>query len=123
LGIIHRTKPLAVLIECGFIDNCWDVRVLSDPNLDDGFGKGITKGILKFVGGLYKTQLPEVVPLAEKPFTDVPKDVWYSRDVEEVKNAEIMRGFKDGSFRPADVVSRAELAVVAARILRYLGGT
>ena len=120
LGIIHKTKPLAVLIECGFIDNVWDVRVLSDPELDDGFGKGICKGILSFVGGLYKTQLPDVTALKEKPFKDVPKDVWYSKDIKELKESEIMNGFKDETFRPSDTVTRAELAVVIARAIRFI---
>ncbi len=120
LGIIHKTKPLAVLIECGFIDNVWDVRVLSDPELDNGFGKGIAKGVLKFVGGLFTVQLPDVQPLAEKPFKDVPKDAWFSQDIKDLKEAKIMKGFKNGEFRPSDTVTRAELAVVTARTIRFL---
>ncbi len=120
LGIIHKTKPLAVLVECGFIDNVWDVRVLSDPELDDGFGKGIAKGLMTFIGGLFKVQLPDVKPLKDKPFLDVPKDAWYSEDIKLLKDEKIMRGFKDGTFKPSGKVTRAELAVVTARVIRHL---
>lgn len=112
LGIVHDTMPLAVLIECGFIDTVHDVNILKDPERDDGFALGITKGILLYIGAKYKT------PKKEKPteFLDVPKDSWYYEAVKKVTDADIMSG-KDGRFRPSENVTRAELATVIVRML------
>ncbi len=49
-------------------------------------------------------------------FTDVPRGEWYSSIVEYAKDFEIVTGYPDGSFRPANEVTRAE----AAKILYVL---
>lgn len=111
LGIVHDTKPLAVLVECGFIDTVHDVNILKDPIKDDGFALGITKGILRYIGAEYQT------PKKEKTseIIDVPKDAWYYDAVKKVTDAGIM-SVKDGRFRPADTVTRAEMAKIISHI-------
>lgn len=50
LGIVHNTVPLAALVECGFIDNETDRKLLKS---DDGlfrFAKGLARGILGYLG-------------------------------------------------------------------------
>jgi hypothetical protein len=44
------------------------------------------------------------------PFHDVDDDAWYLADVGGVARAGLMRGDPDGTFRPGDAVSRAEVA-------------
>lgn len=49
LGIIRNTKPLACLVECGFVDHVHDTRILLNPEDDDVFAEGIVKGIMRFL--------------------------------------------------------------------------
>jgi flagellum-specific peptidoglycan hydrolase FlgJ len=42
---------------------------------------------------------------------------WAEKDIEKVKAAGIMKGYPDGSFKPDQPVTRAELATVLAKII------
>ena len=44
------------------------------------------------------------------PFRDVPGDAWYAAAVQRLADAGILAGYPDGTYRPSDKVSRAELA-------------
>ena len=44
-------------------------------------------------------------------FTDVPDDSWYRPYVERLAELEITAGYPDGTFRPADLVTRAHMAL------------
>lgn len=49
ISFIHETIPTASLIECGYIDNLSDAEFLRNPANIDLIGKGIAKGICKFL--------------------------------------------------------------------------
>lgn len=49
-------------------------------------------------------------------FSDVPADEWYADAVTNLKMAGIVTGYEDGTFRPANYVNRAELAVMLDRL-------
>ncbi len=51
----------------------------------------------------------------EASFRDVPAGHWAYRYVEYVKAMNIVTGFSDGSYRPADEVNRAEMSAFVAR--------
>lgn len=50
LGFIHDTKPLACLIECGFIDSIEDLKVLTTEAGRFKIAKGIARGICANLG-------------------------------------------------------------------------
>lgn len=52
----------------------------------------------------------------------VSRPAWERAAADEVQAAGLMQGDPDGKFRPQDAVKRIELAVVAIRIWRRLGG-
>jgi hypothetical protein len=54
LAFLHECNPITALIECGFIDNENDAKFLRDQPSIELMGKGIAKGILKFLGLEYK---------------------------------------------------------------------
>lgn len=54
-------------------------------------------------------------------FVDVPADHWAASAISSVKEAGLMNG-SNGRFRPNDGVTRAELAVVADRLLKKMNG-
>jgi N-acetylmuramoyl-L-alanine amidase len=119
LGIIHDTKPLATLIECGFITNTGDVSILKDQKLDDKYAIGIVKGILEFVGGgAYQEVKKDEIPMLAG-FKDVPASEWYAPHVKSLSEKNIMKG-NDGIFRPGATMTRAEVAKTVDLAISYI---
>lgn len=59
--------------------------------------------------------LAQGAPLPEagaSPFSDVPVDRWSAAALAYLKSRNILGGYEDGSFRPANFVTRAEVAVM-----------
>lgn len=53
----------------------------------------------------------------ERPFIDVKKDFWAKDGITFVKEKEWMVGVTSGAFKPNDFTTRAQVAVILARIL------
>lgn len=51
------------------------------------------------------------------PFTDLKADYWGYNDVLAMLGAGLMSGYEDGTFRPEDPISRAEVMTVINRLL------
>jgi hypothetical protein len=45
---------------------------------------------------------------------------WYASEVDQLVNKGIINGYDDGSFRPNDAVSRAEVAVMLDRAMNFV---
>ncbi|MDT3427837.1 hypothetical protein J2Z22_003413 [Paenibacillus forsythiae] len=58
---------------------------------------------------------------AGSAFQDVAAGAWYAADVKKAADAGIIKGL-DGHFRPADKISRQEMAVMINRAYTYAGG-
>lgn len=116
LGMVRDVIPTAMLIECGFIDTAKDAALLKDPFEDGKFAQGIVKGICDEVGVEY-LEPGEVPAVPSSGFEDVPDGQWFTEYVKKVSKAGIMQG--DGKkFRPADTVTRAELAKVVSLLAK-----
>ena len=70
--------------------------------------------IHRFIEGEGYGAVPD--PDAPDSFRDVPKDAWYAAELDAARTSGLMKGDPDGSFRPDDVVTRAEIAVLAVRL-------
>jgi hypothetical protein len=57
----------------------------------------------------------------ENPFSDVGSDSWYNAAVSVICNMGVIRGYKDGTFSPDAMITRGELAAIAARFARQMG--
>lgn len=55
-------------------------------------------------------------------YTDVSNDRWSYQDIKEITEAGIMGGYPDGSFKPAEPVSREQMAVILNRFYKLLKG-
>src|SRR5690606_33451613 len=53
----------------------------------------------------------------ETIYTDVPQGKWYTDGVEAVTNRGLFTGYTDGTFRPDQPITRAELTAVIAKFL------
>jgi hypothetical protein len=56
----------------------------------------------------------ELCPLA-RLYIDIPEDYWAKKPIEDLTKLRIMEGFRDFTFRPERVITRAELAVLIVR--------
>lgn len=111
--MIRETKPPAIIVELAFISNPEDARALSRR---EEAAIAIARGIVDYFG------LPwQDVASASGPFKDVPSDHWAADEIRRVKEAGIMSGHSDGTFRPDQPPTRAELAVVVDRLLQRKG--
>ena len=54
--------------------------------------------------------------LGAEDFSDVKESSWYYEDVDFMAKHEYMNGFPDGTFRPQDLLTREQVAVIFARI-------
>ncbi|MDR2712208.1 MAG: DUF11 domain-containing protein, partial [Clostridiales bacterium] len=48
-------------------------------------------------------------------FPDVPANAWFNNAISTLTNAKILTGYPDGSFKPKNNITRAELAAIAVR--------
>lgn len=107
LYVIRETRMAAVLVECAFVSNPQDAAYLRKPEGQEALAQGIARGILRHVG---KVPSKESSPV---------KETWpdWARDsIKRVQARGWMRGYTDGTFRPNEPVSRAQLAVILDRL-------
>lgn len=66
----------------------------------------------------------EIIKTEEHKFIDVEYDRWSKKYIASLARGEILSGYKDGSFRPSENITRAELATIASRFdkLSYFEG-
>lgn len=63
-----------------------------------------------------------------KEFSDVPKDYWANDIITKMSDKGIINGYEDGTFKPDNVLNRAEFATIMAKVLNldnrmYLGSS
>ena len=129
LGILDDTIATGCLVECGFITNEFDAKVLKDASLDDRFAEGIHRGIREYLSLSAAPTLgtPSTTTVSTPPapptsapqsgFIDIPELAWYNAAVKMCLEQGIFRPSADGRFHPERPVTRAELAMVIARHL------
>lgn len=54
----------------------------------------------------------------EKDMEKDYKNHWAEKEIDEVKEAGIMKGYEDGNFKPDEKITRAEVAVIVAKLLK-----
>ena len=68
---------------------------------------------------VYFPSVPETTPtnIVNGSFSDVAWDHWAVLPIEQTYENGVVRGYDDGTYRPAEVVDRAQMAVYVARAL------
>lgn len=61
--------------------------------------------------------LSSIVTFSATKFIDVNPSDWFYNDVIKVSEDGIMSGYKDGSFKPNQSITRAEMAVIVNRLM------
>ncbi|APC08439.1 N-acetylmuramoyl-L-alanine amidase [Neomoorella thermoacetica] len=108
--ILRETDAPAVLVEMGFISNPATASLLAKPGTRQALALAIFKGLAAYLGLQVKA----------------PGDIqghWAEEAIRQVLAAGIMAGYPDGTFRPDQPATRAELAAALARLLAKIPGT
>ncbi|MBR3422996.1 MAG: CotH kinase family protein [Clostridia bacterium] len=72
----------------------------------------------RFIKGEGIATVPD--PDAPDSFRDVPANAWYAADLDAARPSGLMKGDPDGSFRPNDPVTRAEIAAISVRLANVI---
>ena len=62
-----------------------------------------------------------ITPYSLMNFTDVPEGHWAYGDIAKAVEKEILLGYPDGTFRPSNDLTRAEVAAIIYRLLKESG--
>jgi S-layer homology domain len=66
-------------------------------------------------------QLPDIpTQITTAPFRDVASDRWSAARIQYLKQLGMIQGYPDGTFRPTQPVTRAELVVMLQKANSYL---
>ncbi len=98
-------------------DVCKKGRVFR-PNLPVNRAEAVKMALIAFQD-LAERKVEESVCLSSG-FTDVPKGAWFTRFVDEANCLGFVNGYPDNTFRPANPVNRAEIAVILVNALESL---
>lgn len=98
-----------------------DFQSWVDKGLISGYGNGIYKPNQEITRAEWVTLINRVFNLQEKSeiaFTDVLESGAYYSDIQKASAAGYVSGYSDGTFRPTQVVSRQEAAVMLHRLFQ-----
>ncbi len=110
---VETQKAVDKLVELGILNGYIDNTFRPDDSINRAeFAK---------VASLALSQKTGVVmgAVQELDFADVSKNAWYAKDVANAVALGLMKGDAEGTFRPTDTVSNAEVITVLMRALGY----
>ncbi len=101
-------EAIETLVELGITDGCNPDLKLFCPNREITRAQA-AKFLILAIGETPTTRSGPSV------FTDVDADAWYRPYVDRLVELEIAQGYGDGTYRPKEVVTRAQMAVLLIR--------
>lgn len=109
-GFIRQTKAPAVIVECAFIDNATDIRIINTESKRVVMGEAIAKGILKTLG------IADSAPVT----TPAPT----TKSIEEVAKEVIAGKYGNGEARKIALKNAGyDYAAVQARVNEIVNGS
>lgn len=106
--VLRETRMPAVLLEHGFISNAKDAELLRSTNFLEKLVVAMAEGIASEL----KLEMKDA-----GPFLDIPADHWAAGPITWAVENKLLSGFPDGTFKPDEPVTRAQLAVVMHRMM------
>lgn len=113
-AVLRETTMPAALVELAFISNPQEEALLRNTAVQQKAAWAIAAGIGEYLG-------IAVAPPVAGVFVDVPADHWAAEAIERRAKQGIVAGYEDGTFKPDDPPTRAELTVIVDRVLKMLG--
>lgn len=101
-----------------FLEYCKAEGIL-DNRYDDKLNSMVTRGEMAyyFAGAISEDSY---VKKQEKDFSDTA-DALYAKEIRKLAEADIVGGFSDGSFKPSNLVTRAESVVFVSNLIKAMG--
>ena len=96
------------------------VRVMSALGVVTGYADGSfrpNEPITRAQFAVIAMRFTDVTAPMGKPFSDVPATAWYYEEVMGAAGFGWLSGYSDGTFRPNNPITRAEVAVITNRML------
>lgn len=118
--VLRETKMEAVLVESGFITNVEEANNLASPSFQAKEAEGAARAICSLFQVPYN-QPPASPPAAQEAWPD-----WARDSIAKMISWGVMVGFPDGTWKPDQPVTRAELAVALVKLYDFIrsgGGT
>lgn len=107
-GVTWAKEAIVYLAEKKIINGVGDGKFAPDDN--------VTRAeMAKMISGAFLTK----AEAGENPFNDVAEDDWSCEYIKKAYSAGIITGYEDGSFRPNDVITRQDAAVMLYRAAKY----
>ncbi|MGB8956868.1 MAG: N-acetylmuramoyl-L-alanine amidase [Tumebacillaceae bacterium] len=136
-AVLRETVMDAVLIEAGFITHVAEVNNLAAPSFQTAQAEGATQAVCDIFGVPYvpvggttpSPSVPSPVPVTPAPTAPakpVPQTVveewpeWARDAIRQMIEWNVMVGYEDGTWRPDQTVTRAELASALLRFYNFL---
>ncbi|MFX3632385.1 MAG: glycerophosphodiester phosphodiesterase family protein [Candidatus Pristimantibacillus sp.] len=102
-----------------------DVELLANKLVVTGVSKDRFDGDRNISRAEFATLLVRALgmdaAIASTSFSDIEAAAWYAEDVATAASAGLISGYKDGTFRPNEEITREELAAMIIRALTYIG--
>lgn len=115
LHMLRASKMTAILIEGGFMDSTIDIKKLRDDKVLDAAGKAIAAGLAVFFN-LKKKVVEKPKQKVQPVKKDDIKGHWAETSLKKAMDKKIIVGYPDGTMRPEEPVTRAQLAVILDRL-------
>lgn len=120
LYLVKHTNMPTVLVECAFMDNLEEAKLL----LTDAYRKEcaveLAMGVCEYYGVTYVENKPVVTKPQEAikltNFKDVAAGTWYENSIKVASDLGIMNGDTEGNFNPSKTLTRAEMATIIAKL-------
>jgi N-acetylmuramoyl-L-alanine amidase len=64
-------------------------------------------------------KIPAATPVTSNPYPDVPASRWSATKIQQAKTLGLISGYQDGTFKPNQPVTRAELMAVINKAAQY----
>ncbi len=124
LALVFTLTPFAMAASSFTdVDGHWAEDAIVKA-VDAGYVKGYPDGTFKPNGNItraeFVTMMNEALDMSEVSstlFTDVTKDSWFYSDVQKGVFACYVKGYEDNTFRPNNLITRAEAATIVSRIV------
>ncbi|MGE7828952.1 N-acetylmuramoyl-L-alanine amidase [Paenibacillus sp. NPDC093718] len=112
--MVRETSMPSILVEHAFMTNTEDLQRLQSDSFRRKCAEVAAKAICEYCGVNYKEG-----DTSDMTFKDT-KGHWAEQAIETVAERRIMGGFSDGTFRPNEPMTRAQMAKVVSDILKIV---
>lgn len=112
-GFIRQTVAPAVIVECAFVDNKTDIKIIDTAAEQKKMGEAIARGILTTLGIAYKAKEDKVSNATKK---DNTPDAYAKSAVDKAIKKGVLKGTDTGEYKLHSAVTRQDFFVFLDRL-------